>query len=760
MLSQHHQQVHKTPEVVQNHPTPSNLSTIAINEPPCSPSEESHAQDWISNGLHVPQSDTPHAANVGGILPIGASQTVCDTVEMEPFNLSSSIEGVDGLGGRLQFPWSDLSTLDQLPNLDFFDLSYNVSGLAPSHHSLSWGDRTAGSAEQHIGAARAEPMNSTIASRLPSLEPGDPDIRSGVNHSHAEAATRPLISTQPMQQNPWRISTENYQQLIQELTARTSMISGSFILPPRQALSRYLEGYFRGLNAHMPFLHIPTLDHGTLGFELVLSLAANGAMYRFKHEKAIELYRAAKRLIMFRLDELVHNRSVLRAASNHPDYLKPSGSQDQGRLNGQHSPAIAHDPVLLRLLQALLILMATRSWGKRELICESLSMASKVASLSRDLGINIAEPTASKDESWEEWIIMEERRRTLFVAFVLFGLQTITFDVPPVPLNREVCLTLPASAAAWKAESAGEWTECQDHSPYSQQSYQKALAQLLSGKFIHEETPLSAFGNYVLIHGLSIQVFLARNATDPFLRPKSSTSEDFVEMMENALRAWQKSWEATHESSLDPSSPKGSLGFNCTAVLRLVHIRLHVNVGLSRHFLVRDPAEIAHAYGDNDVENGVQRSPKLDMAILQCIYALSIPVRVGIAFVARTLTLDWSCQHAVSSLECAFLPTHWLRTLANDVEIFGQDSLRRNERKMLEMVVSLIRETDLADSLDEQSTPASQIRRAAALTARLWAETFKGFHVFEVVYRIGETLSLAAESLEKLWLDSLWPHGG
>jgi hypothetical protein len=48
----------------------------------------------------------------------------------------------------------------------------------------------------------------------------------------------------------------------------------------------------------MPFLHIPTLDYGELGLELVLSLAAVGAMYRFEHEKAIKLYRVAKRLIM------------------------------------------------------------------------------------------------------------------------------------------------------------------------------------------------------------------------------------------------------------------------------------------------------------------------------------------------------------------------------------------------------------------------------------------------------------------------------
>jgi hypothetical protein len=204
----------------------------------------------------------------------------------------------------------------------------------------------------------------------------------------------------------------------------------------------------------MPFLHIPTLDHGVLGVGLVLSLAAVGAMYRFEHEKAIELDRVAKRLIVFRLDELVHDRSILRAAFNYPEYLNASQVPAEDAVPGLQSSMVFHDPEVLRLLQGLLVLMAIRLWGKRELICESLSMASLVATLARDLGISSPEQDLSKEESWEEWICREERRRTLFVAFALFGLQSITFDVPPMLLNREVSLNLPASAAAWKARSA------------------------------------------------------------------------------------------------------------------------------------------------------------------------------------------------------------------------------------------------------------------------------------------------------------------
>ena len=37
----------------------------------------------------------------------------------------------------------------------------------------------------------------------------------------------------------------------------------------------------------------------------------------------------------------------------------------------------------------------------------------------------------------------------------------------------------------------------------------------------------------------------------------------------------------------------------------------------------------------------------------------------------------------------------------------------------------------------------------AATVVRLWAETFKGVHIFEIVRVIGETLSIVAELLEK-----------
>ncbi|KAM0323527.1 hypothetical protein ACHAQA_008808 [Verticillium albo-atrum] len=217
--------------------------------------------------------------------------------------------------------------------------------------------------------------------------------------------------------------------------------------------------------------------------------------------------------------------------------------------------------------------------------------------------------------------------------------------------------------------------------------------------------------------------------------------------MEGALRAWQESWEATRESTLDPSSPKGPLGFNSTALLRLAYIRLNTNIGPNRQLITRDPRDIAAAFlrGDTHVQ---KRSPHLDRAVLQCIHALSIPVRVGIAFVARTQTLNWSIQHALCNLECAFLLRHWLQAIAQAVDDNGFAELGSDELKLLNMVASLVRETDLRDTLDDDQDHGRRIRRLAASTIQLWAETFKGFHVFEMVHVIGAGLSLVAETMK------------
>lgn len=698
-------------------------------------------------------------------------------LELEPSDLSATpnfhLGAADGLQA-FEFLWNDFPIDDQpLPttflntDLSLVDISQQYAPLPspppppppPPLHPPAYpqADR-----QLDIGSSRGIPTDPNlnipininlpqetsqtrpVVSRLPSLEPSS---SSRLNALGPTASYQQYLAPgQTSSSCPWRILPEEYQALAQRVASLTRTIPHPFNFPSRHTLCRYLEGYFRGFHAHMPMLHEATLTQEGLGPELTLALAAVGALYRFEHAKGIELYRVAKVLINRRLDQF-YEGTVSRLTGSSPGFAGFSSIPNESQ-HDEPSPILSQGQRGLRLLQGLLVLMAMTSWGEKALVRDALSMASQVATLVREFGIGEHEDTVMRDMSWEEWILAEEKRRTLFVAYVLFSLQCAAFNVPPMILNQEVGLNLPACASEWKAQTALEWSNLHNSMVCQPRSFQHTVEKLLQGASVHYEGGISAFGNYVLIHGIFIQIFHARNALGPVSDPGSSLNEEFIKKMEVALRAWQESWEATHESTLDPSSPKGPMGFNSTALLRLVYIRLNANTGPYRQLFTRDPTVIARAFTDGKIRV-CNRSPHLDRAILQCIHALSIPVRVGIAFVARTLTLNWSFQHALSNLECAFLMTYWLRSLAICVESSGLSALRPDEQKLLDMVVALIRETELAELLDNARDHASQIRRLAACVARLWAETFKGFQVFEIVYIVGQSLSVVADTLQQ-----------
>lgn len=372
-------------------------------------------------------------------------------------------------------------------------------------------------------------------------------------------------------------------------------------------------------------------------------------------------------------------------------------------------------------------------------------MSGQVAMLVREIGISTPDER-HETSSWEEWVKQEERRRTLWVAYAQFNLQCIAYNVPPMILNQEVLLTLPACGEEWNAPSPQKWRQMRSlHTPDSR-NFQQALGQLLQGHQIHEPEVVSAFANYVLIHGLFQEIFFARNTTPLVEQSTGSLPMSFMQAIESALRAWQNSWEATYESTIDPLSPRGPMGFNATALVRLAYIRLNANTGPHRQLSTRNPAEIARALIDGRPAVS-KRSPFLDRVALQCIQALSIPVRSGIQFIARTQMLNWSMQHSLCNLECAFLLNHWLQEIARSIERFGVQTLRDDERKLLSMIYTVVREADLIELSDWADDNADVVRRLVVYIARLWAETFRGFHIFDVSQVIGESVAIIADIL-------------
>lgn len=594
---------------------------------------------------------------------------------------------------------------------------------------------------------------SGLASRLPSMEPEKPEVmplhvapaHNPRSHSQQAPTLRQVHSIRP-----WKISPEEYSRILNKFEKIRSVSSSPCVFPSRHALSRFLEGYFRGFAIHMPFLHPVTFSAASVSPELILSMCAVGALYRFQPVMGYQLYADAQALISWRLRD--RSRAALARLTNdshgRPGALNiTEGSLDSNGsiLNELNTGAEAN---ALHLLQAMIVLMATSSWGDHGLTQDALSMSSGVATLARELMISVPEEAPPPNQTWSDGIKYEERRRTLFAAYILLNLQSIAFNVPPLLLTQDIAVNLPGCASSWQAQNAAEWSTLRD-TYMTPKPFHETVNELVSGKTIHIEAAVSSFGNYVLIHGLLQQVFLARNAAGCLPDAGGALSDSLVDKTQDALRAWQESWEATYESTTDPSSPKGPIGFNSTAILRLAYIRLSANFGPSRQLLfARDPRAIREAFYSRGAIKAEDRSPRLDRAVLQCIHALSIPVRVGIEFVARTQTMNWGVEHALCNLECAFLLAQWLLVLSECVGALGVEALRADERRLVNVVVSLIRETEFGDSFDEDShSHALQIRNLASSIMTLWAQIYKGSHVLDIVQLIGSGLEMLAETL-------------
>jgi hypothetical protein len=128
------------------------------------------------------------------------------------------------------------------------------------------------------------------------------------------------------------------------------------------------------------------------------------------------------------------------------------------------------------------------------------------------------------------------------------------------------------------------------------------------------------------------------------------------------LHAWTSQWQRAPESSLDPRNPNGPVTFTSTALLGLAYVRLGLDLGAHKILRSRDPTDIANRLL---VMPKLPAGPHLLPAILHATHALSIPVRLGINFVARSHAFVWSIQHSLCGLEFAIFLSKWLFCLSN-----------------------------------------------------------------------------------------------
>ncbi|KAI3327925.1 hypothetical protein HD806DRAFT_484426 [Xylariaceae sp. AK1471] len=265
---------------------------------------------------------------------------------------------------------------------------------------------------------------SQFSSSLPSLGLVD-NASDSDDEGHFENAAnqeQAIHDNEHIHTTPWCISASTFEKLCEDVQGYASVLPDGCSIPTDNALSRGLETYLRCAHKYLPFVHVATFSAETRDAEMSLAMAALGFLYRFEHSKAYKLYFMAKEIWSEK-----NRREHLQLAS---DVM----------CNRDH--AARGMPDRLRKIQTLIMLITFASWANQKVRTDAVSMAGELAMLVREHGTSELEEN-NPPEEWAAWVATEERRRTIFAAYVLSSLHNIAFDIPPLILNGEIDLLLP-----------------------------------------------------------------------------------------------------------------------------------------------------------------------------------------------------------------------------------------------------------------------------------------------------------------------------
>ncbi|KAF2005612.1 hypothetical protein P154DRAFT_315083 [Amniculicola lignicola CBS 123094] len=412
-------------------------------------------------------------------------------------------------------------------------------------------------------------------------------------------------------------------------------------LPSTMDLQRFVNAYIQYFHPHMPFLHIPTLSFDTPAYThhlrsagnfnhdgmiggggcLILAMAAIGALYEFEHNIAKELFEAAKKMILYYLDE--RRRAGLSAAVN-------GGSSANDSIN---------KPPLWLVQAMLLNLIFGHNCGDRQAAevasthCAALVSLAKAAGLdkfapegqmkdtySQQTSMNSGGDVEMTDDSvtpemvdehaqWIQWKKMEERKRTYFAVFSMSSLLVSAYAHPPRILNSEIRLDLPCEEDLWSVDNAQAWiamggpiiaqskglsfniamtylleASMRQQSEPRHNSYPQGFSANQNMESSESEIRPSTFGCYVLINALHVYIWETRQRHTGRLW-KTQETEAMHAQVEPALKAWQSAWRANPNHSIERPSPFGPLAADCIPLLDLAYVRLFVNLIRSKELL-------------------------------------------------------------------------------------------------------------------------------------------------------------------------------
>ncbi|EIT74059.1 hypothetical protein Ao3042_09953 [Aspergillus oryzae 3.042] len=312
----------------------------------------------------------------------------------------------------------------------------------------------------------------------------------------AHRAQSPTLLPIPL--NP--ITEEQRTHLVQALGPFQHLLPG-FTLPSRDSLTRFLNAYFDRVYPHFPFMHGPSFLPENHSPELILSMAASGAQYRYEHRKGRLLFYASKAIFL----ERQRHREATSCKSDilpqpiiiHTDPYSPS-------------PTITDD------IRCLLNLAIYATWQQDpEVVKGVCGLQSTLVRLLRESGLVEVNIPDSDELDWRTWLCLELDRRVKLFAFAFLNLQSIAYNLPPILLSHEINLRLPCTCEEWRAVDESNWRQFRRDIHREQSLFQDALAFLLAGKDAPSSLkPIpSPSASIILIHGLLHRILLSRQAS-------------------------------------------------------------------------------------------------------------------------------------------------------------------------------------------------------------------------------------------------------
>ncbi|RHZ61325.1 uncharacterized protein CDV56_105916 [Aspergillus thermomutatus] len=584
------------------------------------------------------------------------------------------------------------------------------------------------------GQMRGSRDDSPFRSWLPSVPPGDQSLGTVSDHEPPQTATN---------YSPLKVSEEQRLRLATSLEEFRHLIP-DFVLPSRHTLTRYLTSFFEGFHTHLPFIHLPTLRINERAPELILAFLTVGAQYRLEHRNAERLFYASKAILLHRLSK----EAQPSTGGSYSNSIQMPLSSVPGAFH-QQAPSSIPLPLgnapgwsawrQIENIRTLLVLMGFASWEGPELVQEAFGLQHLLVRCLREFGLteNIAVTPRHSPMHWHEWAEDESVRRTRLVSFCFVHVHSIAYNIYPVLRSSEVHLRLPCSTQEWKATTASEWEAAQKEVGSQQLFFQDALALLLQ----KSRTPVmldpipSPLGNYILLHGLLQRIHLVSELSIPNGDQSFSLPTEELNKLERALRSWTSVWQQAPESSLNPHNENGPIPFTSSSLLGLAYVRLSLNLGPYRQLETRDPYCIATALHRSPRPG---RSYRLTPALIYAAHALSIPVRLGIDYVARSQAFFWSVRHSIASLECAVLLSKWLLSLA---EAGNEPTLSENESRILHWTRCIVEEAYASMDLEDgEATPSQDPRSLGYAVIKLWARLFRRNTQWPFINVMGESL--------------------